>query len=34
MEVLLLLLDELDDAVSTLRLRVAGWLPFVAGTPR
>lgn len=28
MEVLLLLLDELDDAVAALRLRAARWLPF------
>lgn len=34
MEVFLLLLDELDDAVATLRLRAARWLPFVAGHAR
>ncbi len=29
MEVLLLLMDELDDAVAAVRLRATRWLPFV-----
>ena len=33
MEVLLLLMDEIDDAVAAVRLRAARWLPFVAGGP-
>jgi hypothetical protein len=28
MEVLLLLMDEIDDALAAVRLRAAGWLPF------
>lgn len=31
MEVFLLLMDELDDAVATVRLRAARWLPFFPG---
>jgi hypothetical protein len=30
MEVLLLLMDEIDDAVAALRLRASRWLPFRA----
>lgn len=30
MEVFLLLMDELDDAVAVVRLRAARWLPRVA----
>jgi hypothetical protein len=28
MEVLLLLMDEIDDAVAAVRLRASGWLAF------
>lgn len=33
MEVLLLLMDEIDDAVAAVRLRAARWLPLVARNP-
>lgn len=31
MELFLLLMDEIDDAVAVVRLRAARWLPFGAG---